>query len=278
VCEIKYDGYRFQAHIREGQVSFLTRRGYDWSDKLAKLRRPLAKLMTACAILDGEVVVEGEDGKPDFNELERELGMSAGSSRLVLYLFDLLYLDGLDLRRATLIERKQVLAELLAPLDPNGAVRLSEHLEIDGAELRQHACAMGLEGIISKRKDGRYESGGTDLWTKSPCKVRDTFAVAGWALKGTKVRRLLSGRGARRKAGPCRQDRRRLDRGGEERSARAHRAVQAAHARDRAGDREAEDTMGRTRVLVDVEYRARTGKSGLLRHPRYKGFRQDMSD
>ena len=132
-------------------------------------------------------VGQSVDGKADFNELERELGVSGGSSALVLYLFDLLYLDGLDLRRATPIERKQVLAELLAPLDPDGAVRLSEHLEIDGAELRQHACAMGLEGIVSKRKDGRYESGRTNLWTKSPCKVRDTFAVAGWALKGTKL-------------------------------------------------------------------------------------------
>ena len=131
-------------------------------------------------------MVEGADGKVDFNELERELAKSGGSSRLVLYLFDLLYLDGLDLRRATLVERKQVLAELLAPLDPDGAVRLSEHLEIDGAELRQHACAMGLEGIASKRKDGRYESGRTNLWTKSPCKLRDTFAIIGWAIKGAK--------------------------------------------------------------------------------------------
>ena len=80
--------------------------------------------------------MQDENGTTDFNELMRELGESGGSSRLVLYLFDLLYLDGLDLRRATLIERKQLLSELLAPLDPDGAVRFSEHLEIDGAEMR----------------------------------------------------------------------------------------------------------------------------------------------
>jgi bifunctional non-homologous end joining protein LigD len=186
VHEIKYDGYRFQAHLRESQVQFFTRRGHDWTARLSKLIAPAATLKTHAAILDGEVVVQGEHGGTDFNELERELGKKGGSNKLVFYVFDLLYLDGLDLRGATLIQRKDVLRELLSTLDPGERIKYSEHLEGDGAELRQHACEMGLEGIVSKRKDGRYVSGRTDLWVKAPCKRRDTFAVIGWALKGTK--------------------------------------------------------------------------------------------
>src|SRR5262245_4438159 len=127
VHEIKYDGYRFQAHVREGQdrerkVRFLTRRGHDWSARLVNLRAPVSRLKTHAAILDGEVVVQGEGGATDFNELEREISQKGGSPRLVLYVFDLLYLAGLDLRRAPLIDRKAVLADLLATLGPSEPV------------------------------------------------------------------------------------------------------------------------------------------------------------
>src|SRR5262249_19762847 len=136
--------------------------------------------------LDGEVVVQDEHGRSDFNELERELGKTGGSNKLVFFVFDLLYLDGLDLRGAPLLERKEVLRELLSSLDLDDRIKFSDHLEGDGAQLRKQACEIGLEGIISKRKDGRYPSGQTDLWVKAPCKQRDTFVIIGLALKGTK--------------------------------------------------------------------------------------------
>jgi bifunctional non-homologous end joining protein LigD len=218
------------------------------------------------------VVVEGADGKADFNELERELGKSGGSSALVLYLFDLIYLDGLDLRRVTLIERKQVLAELLAPLDPDGAVRLSEHLEVDGAELRQHACAMGLEGIISKRKDGRYESGRTNLWTKSPCKVRETFAVAGWALKGAKLDGFYLAEERDGKlvyAGKIEGGRTEEEKN--DLLARI-KPYQQRHAPIELATAKPKAQWVEPRVLVDVEYRARTGKSGLLKLQGTRGY------
>src|SRR5216684_180899 len=186
VHEVKYDGYRFQAHIREGQVRFFTRRGYDWTARLAKLVPPAARLKAHAAILDGEAVVQGENGHTDFNELEREISRKGGSNKVIFYVFDLLYLDNLDLRPAPLLERKQVLAELLSTLEPGGPIVFSEHVEADGPELWQRACALGLEGIVSKRKDARYQSGRIDTWTESPCKRRETFVILGWAEKGTR--------------------------------------------------------------------------------------------
>jgi bifunctional non-homologous end joining protein LigD len=131
------------------------------------------------------VVVEVPDGTTDFNELERELGRK-DSARLVLYVFDLLYVDGWDLRGAGLLDRKRVLAELVRDLPENSPIKYSEHMEADGAAMQRQACKLGLEGIVSKRKDGRYSSDRSDLWIKTPCRRRDTFVIAGWAQKGTK--------------------------------------------------------------------------------------------
>jgi bifunctional non-homologous end joining protein LigD len=105
VHEIKFDGYRFQLHVSPGQVRFFTRRGHDWSARVAKLTAAASRLKTYAAIIDGEVVVHGPQGGTDFNELERELNKKGGSDNLVFYAFDLLYLDGLDLREAALLER-----------------------------------------------------------------------------------------------------------------------------------------------------------------------------
>jgi bifunctional non-homologous end joining protein LigD len=186
VHEVKYDGYRFQAHIHQGQVRFFTRRGYDWTARLAKLVAPAARLKAHAAILDGEAVVQDENGHTDFNELEREISRKGSSKKLIFYVFDLLYLEDLDLRPAPLVERKQVLEELISTLEPGGPIVFSEHVEADGPELWQQARALGLEGIVSKRKDARYQSGRIDTWTKTPCKRRETFVILGWAEKGTR--------------------------------------------------------------------------------------------
>jgi bifunctional non-homologous end joining protein LigD len=172
--------------VHEGQVKFLTRRGHDWSDRAPKLLATVASLKTHAAILDGEIVVQDARGGSDFNELERELGKKGGSNRLVFYVFDLLYLDGLDLRPATLVERKEVLQLLMAPPDRGAVVQYSEHFTGDGAALHQQTCDMGLEGIVSKRIDARYVSGRTETWIKVPCRRRDTFVIVGYALNGKK--------------------------------------------------------------------------------------------
>jgi bifunctional non-homologous end joining protein LigD len=137
---------------------------------------------------------------------------------------------------------------------------------------------MGLEGIISKRKNGRYESGRTDAWTKSPCKLRDTFAVAGWALKGSRFDGFYLAEERDGKlvyAG-------KIEGGWTEEEKndllarirpykQRHAPIELASAKPKA-------QWVEPRVLVDVEYRAKTGRSGLLRHPRYKGIREDLSD
>jgi bifunctional non-homologous end joining protein LigD len=279
--EIKYDGYRFQAHVREGQdrerkVRFLTRRGYDWSARLASLRAPVASLKTHAAILDGEVVVQREGGATDFNELEREISKKGGSPRLVFYVFDLLHLDGLDLRRAPLIDRKAVLADLLATLDPGEPVKFSEHLETDGAAMRQRACEMGLEGIVSKRKTGIYQSGRTDHWIKAPCKLRDTFVIVGWAQKGSKFDGFYLGeeRGGKLVyAGKIE--------GGWTEEQKQDLLARVKPLKRRGAPVELPEAKSKAhwvepRLLVDAEYRARTARSGLLRHPRYKGMREDL--
>jgi len=101
--EIKYDGYRVQAHFREGKARLYTRRGYDWTDRFGTLSAEFAGLPLTSAIFDGEVIGVGEEGRPDYGVLQGDLARGRGA-RLIYYAFDLLYLDGFDLRKATLRE------------------------------------------------------------------------------------------------------------------------------------------------------------------------------
>jgi hypothetical protein len=150
IHEIKFDGYRTQAHTRHGKPAIYTRAGYDWTRRFQPIADALAKLPATELILDGEAVVADSRGIPDFGLLHADLA-AGRKDRLIYYAFDLLYLDGFDLRGVRLADRKRVLAELLA-----GAVErilYAEHLEGSGAEIYQRACAMGLEGIVSKQQD-----------------------------------------------------------------------------------------------------------------------------
>ena len=143
--EIKFDGYRLQARIRPNGVKLLTRSGLDWTAKFGvALAGALADLPVEEAVIDGEVVAKGRGGAPDFSALQDALSIGR-TDQLIFYAFDLLYLDGYDLRRAPLIERKAALAAIIgAP----GIVRYSEHFEEDGPRLLRHACRLGLEGVI----------------------------------------------------------------------------------------------------------------------------------
>ena len=141
------------------------------------------------AMLDGEVVVESESGAPSFTELQADL--SAGrSDRFRYYLFDLLHLDGTDLRGAPLIERKAALARLLD--GHNGILTLSEHFEGGGATILEHACRLGLEGIVSKLKTGTYRSGRTKSWIKAKCAEGHDLAIIGYVPSTTQRRAIGS--------------------------------------------------------------------------------------
>jgi hypothetical protein len=119
VHEVKIDGYRAQLHIRDGQVKVYSRKGYDWTEQFGQIARAAAALAAHDLIIDGEATVLGTTGLPDFQALRRELAKE-GADRLTYLAFDLLYLDGYDLRRVPLIERKRALKDVLAkaPAEP----------------------------------------------------------------------------------------------------------------------------------------------------------------
>jgi bifunctional non-homologous end joining protein LigD len=179
VHEIKFDGYRLQAHIKSVAVRLYTRSGLDWTAKFGtELAAALRSLAAADAIIDGELVVEGETGASDFSLLQAALSDGA-TSRFVFYAFDLLYADGCDLREVPLVERKEALHALL-PAGGAGPLRYSEHFTESGALVLEHACRMSLEGIISKRVASSYRSGRSTDWIKSKCFDRQEFVIAGF--------------------------------------------------------------------------------------------------
>jgi bifunctional non-homologous end joining protein LigD len=179
VHEIKFDGYRLQAHVRGGRVELLTRNGFDWTERFgAAVREALAGLPVEEAILDGELVVEGAGGASDFSALQADLA-EGRAERFVYYAFDLLYLDGLDLRGAGLEARKAALAERLAGAP--AVLRFSEHFDEDGEIILRHACRLSLEGVVSKLRDGAYRSGRGRGWIKSKCRQRQEFVILGYA-------------------------------------------------------------------------------------------------
>jgi bifunctional non-homologous end joining protein LigD len=158
--EIKHDGYRLIVRKTTDRVRLFTRRGYDWSDRYPRIVEA-AKKIKGTFLIDGEAVVSDKFGIADFEQLHsREHDRSA-----MLWAFDLLDLNGEDLRRLALDDRKSKLANLLKGSRHHGIV-LNEHLEADGKRVFYHACALGFEGIVSKRRDSRYVSGRSKTWLK----------------------------------------------------------------------------------------------------------------
>jgi bifunctional non-homologous end joining protein LigD len=143
-------------------------------------------------VLDGEVIVQGETGVADFLALQADLA-SGRSERMVYFAFDLLYLDGFDLRKAALIERKCVLATLLEEAHSE-CILLSPHLEAEPELVYEQACAMGLEGIICKFRDAPYRSGSGATWLKILCVTREVFPIVGFVAAGDGIAALHLGR------------------------------------------------------------------------------------
>ncbi|HET7833758.1 MAG TPA: DNA ligase D [Gallionella sp.] len=180
--EIKLDGYRIVAHVEHGKARLMTRNGHDWTRRLHALARQLETLPVQQAILDGELVALTADGASSFRELQEALSRKQ-TAQLTYQLFDLVYLDGHDLSEVPLRERKQALAQLLnaAGFDGSGTVRYSDHVEGQGPEVFEQACALGLEGIVSKRADAPYRSGRGKLWLKLKCGRQNAeFVVGGY--------------------------------------------------------------------------------------------------
>jgi bifunctional non-homologous end joining protein LigD len=179
IHEVKFDGYRIQARLEDGEVKLLTRKGLDWTAKFQRVADAVAALDAESGLIDGEIVVETDGGISDFSALQDAL-KSGKTDRFVYYVFDLLHLDGQALATRPQIERKEALAKLLAGTDPDGIVRLSEHFEDDGSVVLRHACNMELEGVVSKRRDAPYRSGRSDAWFKSKCGQNQEFVIVGY--------------------------------------------------------------------------------------------------
>jgi bifunctional non-homologous end joining protein LigD len=177
IHEIKFDGYRVQLHIANETTTVFTRSGIDWTRRFKKIADDAFLINAASAVIDGEVVAPAADGTTDFSVLQNEL--KGKSTRIVMVAFDLLYLNGYDLRRLPLEERKSHLKKLTAKT----AIQFSETFEVDGPEMYKHACSVGLEGVVSKVRDSRYPAGRGNDWVKKTCAQRETLPIAGFALK-----------------------------------------------------------------------------------------------
>jgi bifunctional non-homologous end joining protein LigD len=161
VHEIKHDGFRVIARKIGGQVRLYSRPGNDLSDRFTLIVEAMARLRSRSCIIDGEAVCCDDDGRPSFERIRYR----RHDGRVFLYAFDLIELNGDDLRRDPLEVRKATLASVLTKAGPG--LRLNEHLEHqDGEVVFRHACKLGLEGIVSKRKDSLYRSGRCPDWLK----------------------------------------------------------------------------------------------------------------
>jgi bifunctional non-homologous end joining protein LigD len=180
VHELKLDGYRIQAHIdKAGKVRLYTRSGLDWTHRMAAVARELGRLSVESAILDGEVVVLEANGQSSFAALQAAFDEGA-KHPLTYFAFDLLHLNGHNLRPEPLVERKKILSQMLGSLGEQETVRYGQHLETEGDPIFKEACKMGAEGIISKRADSVYTSGRTKSWIKIKCVHLQEFVVGGF--------------------------------------------------------------------------------------------------
>jgi bifunctional non-homologous end joining protein LigD len=175
--EIKFDGYRMHARLDHGAVRLLTRTGLNWTDKYPSIAEAVASIGARQAYLDGELCGVGPDGITSFSIVQLASD-SGNAAALVFFLFDLLHLDGEDLRPRPLIERKERLSALLA--NAPSPLHYSDHQIGHGRAFHDKACAMSLEGIVSKRADAAYAPGNRGLWLKVKCLNREEFIVVGW--------------------------------------------------------------------------------------------------
>lgn len=182
--EIKLDGYRIQGRIAVKETALLTRTGLDWKAKFQKIAGALESLPAKAALLDGEIVAF-ENEASSFARLQQALS-DGTDQELVYVVFDLLHLDGRDLRALPLVERKALLRKLVPRRSP--LLRYSDHHAGQGGRLLVQACDQKLEGIVSKRGDAPYVSGRSAGWLKSKCRERQEFVIGGFTEPSEKER------------------------------------------------------------------------------------------
>ncbi len=193
VHEVKFDGYRTLALVEGGNARMMTRTGLDWTAKFRTVAGDLGKLDARSAVLDGEIVALDDKGASSFKALQDELSHGRGD-RLQYYVFDLLSLDGEDLRDLPLLERKRRLKTLLEDETAGPRVLYSEHFAYE-SDVLEHVCQLAYEGIICKRADAPYRSGRNRNWLKVKCHKRQEFVIGGFTEPKAGGRGHFSGKG-----------------------------------------------------------------------------------
>ena len=176
IHEIKYDGYRTQVLLERGQARVFTRNGFDWSDRYPSIIRAASHLPCHSAIIDGEAILPKGDGASDFEAFQSAIHDNPHS--IILYAFDLMHVDGTDLRRESLAVRRSILKALIGR-DEESSIQFSEEFVGEGAVLLKACAEHGLEGIVSKQALAPYRSGRTKTWLKCKCFTESSFVVVG---------------------------------------------------------------------------------------------------
>jgi bifunctional non-homologous end joining protein LigD len=273
--EIKFDGYRAVIAVAGRAARIYSRSGQDWTGRYGALGPALARLRARDALLDGEIVVPDDEGFSRFSLLQRAL--KDGDADFLLMAFDLLRLDGKDLRPLPLLERKRRLRALLEGLSDD--VRYCDHEVGQGGRIFAEACRLGLEGIVSKRIDLPYVSGRTRTWIKTKCGRRDEFVIGGYrpsSVKGRPFSSLLIGEFAdgelcyRGRVGTG------FDGAWIAELGRRLRALERKTSPFRSVPRliERQARWVTPRLVAEIAYTERTA-DGVLRHPSFQGLRED---
>lgn len=281
--EIKLDGYRILCRIAGGRAELLSRRGKDWAGRFARVAAEAPFLPVGEALLDGEVVWLRPDGQSDFQALQQALTGAAEDAPIYFLAFDLLHLDGVDLRGAPLARRKALLRRLLgaAPADVT-RLRLSGHHEGSGREVWERACAMGLEGTVAKRAAAPYRSGRGRDWVKVKCAGRQELVIVGWTESETAApfRSLLLGfhdpDGGLTYAGKVGTG---FDAAAMERLIGLLRPLERATTPLESGRRLAREPRPHwvePRLVAEIAFTEWT-RDGVLRHPSFRGLRDDKA-
>ncbi|QOZ73217.1 ATP-dependent DNA ligase [Bradyrhizobium arachidis] len=272
VHEIKFDGYRSQIHVSADGTRIFTRKGLNWTKRFVPITAAWAGAGIGQAVVDGEIVVV-VDSRTDFGALQADLA-AGRHDRMLFYAFDLLHLDGYDLRKVPLIERKRLLREMIERRGLRAPVLYSEHMD-DGVAMFAGAVKLNWEGIVSKRADAPYRSGDrSESWQKIKTSVREQFPIVGFIPGVGGISALYLGKREGRElryigkvgTGFTRASaaalRRKLD------------AITTPKQRLTKQVRKPKATWVEPTLIADVEYRDITD-DGMLRHPSFKGFAEN---
>lgn len=277
--EIKLDGYRILARIDEGSVVLYTRAGNDWTAKFPSVAQRFSRLPLRSAWIDGEVVFMKEDGTTSFEGVQTALSEGDDSS-LDYFAFDIVYYNGYDISSWPLADRKKFLKYILKA-GKDAGIRFSEHVEGKGGEFFSNACRYGLEGVVSKKADARYFQGRSASWLKTKCHLSQEFVVGGYTeAKGSrygfgalltgvydkKGRLLYTGRvGTGFNEETLKQVWERLKR---------TKAQRPPFINPPSGPEAKGVHWTRPGLVVEVEFGSWT-RDGVMRHPSFKGIRDD---